>query len=709
MSIVILAEKPSQGKDYAEAFKNSSRKNGYIEVSDDRFLNGEKAFITWGFGHLIELAKPEDYKEEWKVWNLDTLPILPNEYMFQVSNDGGVRKQFSLVKKLLKQATEIIVATDPDREGENIARSIIEQAGASNKPTRRLWVNSPEIQEIQRGFQNLKDGKDYEAFYREAQTRQISDWLVGINGSRLYTLLLQKSGQQGVFSVGRVQSPALYQIYKRQNEIKNFKSKPFYEVVGNVTVNNGEFVAKYDKKYDEREDLTVILDDYGVMTGENDGIIKSVEKKAKNTESPRLHSLSSLQTKANEKWEYIPSDTLKVVQSLYEKKLLSYPRTDTQFITDGEFAYLKEHLSKYKKYMDVGFDDVYTEPRKRYVNSAKVQEHYAIIPTRQIPNNTDLSQQEQNIYHEIMLTTLAMFADDYHYEETKVQVDINGIILHAKGNVAKIQGWKSLFVSSKEDDKKRKGIVLPIMDENESCIVDVSIKEGQTKPPKPYTAGNLINMMINAGREVENKEDKEVLKKVEGIGTEATRANIIDTLKNQQYIEIKKNKVSVTTKGETLCKVIEDTLLASPEMTAKWEQYLAKIGRNEGTQEMFLDTIQRFVLTMIEDAPTSIEKNKDMLKSNVQASMIGGCPSCKDGAVGDKGKFYGCSNYSNGCKFSLPKKWAGKTIPKKEVENLLEKGKTGEIKGFKKKKGGTFSAFLVLQEGKLQMEFPKRK
>src|SRR5690625_3165325 len=456
MSIVILAEKANQGKDYADAFKNSSRKGGFIEVNDDRFFNGEKAFITWGFGHLVELAKPEEYKEEWGKWNLNTLPILPKEYKFLVSSNSGVRKQFSVVKKLLNQATEIVVATDPDREGENIARSIIEQAGASNKPTKRLWINSPEIQEIERGFLNLKDGKDYESFYREAQTRQISDWLVGINGSRLYTLLLQKSGQQGVFSVGRVQSPALYQIYKMQTEIKDFKSKPFYETIGNSTVNNGDFVAKYDKKYDAKEDLIVFLDDYGVTTGENDGIIKSVEKMSKNTESPRLHSLSSLQTKANEKWKYIPSDTLKVVQSLYEKKLLSYPRTDTQFITDGEFAYLKEHLSNYKKYMDLGFDDVYTEPRKRYVDSSKVQEHYAIIPTRQIPNNTDLSQQELNIYHEVMLTTLAMFADDYHYEETKVQVDVNGVILHAKGNVPKVQGWKSLFVSSNEDDKKRK-------------------------------------------------------------------------------------------------------------------------------------------------------------------------------------------------------------------------------------------------------------
>lgn len=704
--VLILAEKPSQGKAYAEAFKNSNRKDGYIEVSDNRLFDGQKAFITWGFGHLIEMVKPEDYKEEWKRWNLDTLPILPEKYKFQVASNRGVKKQYNVVKRLLNEATKIVVASDADREGENIARSIIEQAGATGILIKRLWINSLEVNEIVKGFQNLKDGKEYESFYKEAQTRQISDWLVGMNGSRLYTLLLQGAGQQGVFSVGRVQSPSLYQVYKRQQEIKDFISKPFYEIVGNVVVSEGDFEAKYNNKYNSKQELHSFLNKCSVGTGNNDGVIKSVEKLAKKTSSPRLHSLSTLQTKANKRWKYSPSDTLTIVQELYEKKLLSYPRTDTQFITDSEFGYLKENLTKYKSYADLSFDVTYPDARKRYVNGAKVQEHYAIIPTRQIPKKSNLSQKEKNIYDEVMLTTLAMFADDYHYEETKVDVDVNGVVLHAKGNVAKVQGWKSLFISS---DQKEGGTVLPAMGESESCNVDVSIKEGKTKPPKPYTEGDLINMMKNAGRDMEDEESKDILKKVEGIGTEATRASIIETLKNQQYIEIKRNIVTVTTKGETLCKVIGDSLLASPKMTAKWEQYLAKIGRNEGTQEKFLDSIQRFVLAMIEDAPSSIEKNKEILQSNAKLDNVGDCSSCNDGVISDRGKFYGCSNHSNGCKFTLPKKWAGKMIPKKDIVKLLTDNKTGIIKGFKKKKGGTFDAYLVLKDGNISMDFAKRK
>lgn len=261
MSIVILAEKPSQGAAYAEAFQKTSRKDGYIEVDDNRFFNG-KIFITWGFGHLVELVQPEEYKEKWKDWTLEHLPILPGQFKFQVASDK--RKQFNVVKKLLGQADEIIVATDCDREGENIARSIIQLAGASHKPTKRLWINSLEVDEIQKGFQNLKDGKNYIPLYVEAQTRQFSDWLVGINASRLYTLLLQQKGLRGAFSIGRVQTPTLYLIYKRQIEIANFQSKSFYEWIGNTKIKNGQFEAKYIKNVlNQKKKLLIFLENMG--------------------------------------------------------------------------------------------------------------------------------------------------------------------------------------------------------------------------------------------------------------------------------------------------------------------------------------------------------------------------------------------------------------------------------------------------------------
>lgn len=705
MSILILAEKPSQAKAYADAFNNISRKDGYIEVNDNRFFYG-KAYISWGFGHLVELVEPEKYKKEWGEWSLNALPIIPKHFKFQVAKDK--KKQFNTVKKLLDQATEIIVATDSDREGENIARSIIDLAGASSKPTKRLWINSLEIAEIQKGFKSLKNGLDYIPLYEEAKTRQIADWIVGMNASRLYTLLIQSKGGQGAYSVGRVQSPTLFLINKREQEIKNFVPKPFYELVANVTVKKGNFVAKHKEKFDQKKQVAEILQKHNIADSKQNGLIKHVEKENKKSNSPKLHSLSTLQTKMNQKWKYSPSDVLKIVQSLYEKKLLSYPRTDTQYITDNEFEYLKQNLDQYKETLGITFDVVYPNARKRYVNNEKVQEHYSIIPTKQVSKLDALDEKERNVYKEVLATTLAMFMGDYQYEQTKIIVDINGLDFHATGNVEIDKGWKVLFTNEKEENKET--IILPSVSPNEGCNSILNTKEGITKPPKPYTEGGLINMMKHAGKEIEDDEAKEKLKEVEGIGTEATRSGIIETLKRQKYIEVKKNIVSVTKKGEILCDAINGTLLSSPEMTAKWEQYLSKIGNRQGSQQKFLDNIERFILSLIEKAPNDIEKVEKNLTSLSTVEKIGECPVCDSGTISDKGKFYGCSGYANGCKFTIPKTFLGKAISKSNAEKLLQGKSTSLLKGFKSKKGKNFDASLKLDDGngKIQFEFPKK-
>lgn len=635
---LILAEKPNQAKAYSDAFKNTIRKDGYIEVDDNRFFNGQKAVITWGIGHLVELAPPEEYKEEWKKWSLDTLPILPKQFKFQVAKDK--RKQFNVVKKLLMKASEIIVATDCDREGENIARSIIKLSGASGKPTKRLWINSLEIDEIQKGFSNLKKGNDYLPLYEEAKTRQISDWLVGINASRLYTLLMQKKGLRGVYSVGRVQTPTLYLIYKRQNEVENFQSKPFYELVGDITTDAGTFNAKHKERFDQEEKAKELLQSHGITDGKNKGVIKSVEKQLKKSKAPKLHSLSTLQTKANKKWKYSPSEVLKIVQGLYEKKLVTYPRTDCHFITDNEFNYVKEKLSEYQSCLGIQFDVGYPNARKGYVDGAKVQEHYALIPTKQVAQIDDLSEKERNIYKEILSTTLSMFAPDYEFEETIVEVDVNGLMFHKTGKIEKRKGWKVLL-GEESETKKDDEPVLPEMNEGDSCSVTVSIREGMTKPPKLFTEGNLIQVMKNAGKEVDDENAKAILKQTEGIGTEATRANIIDTLKHQEYIEIKKNTVYVTPKGALLCQAVDGTLLASAEMTAKWEQYLSKIGKNEGSQQTFLDTIEKFILSLLDTVPKQVENIKEQIDQATEKTFIGICLQCQNGKIEDKGTFYG--------------------------------------------------------------------
>src|SRR5699024_145111 len=277
-------------------------------------------------------------------------------------------KQFNIAKKLLNDASEIIVATDSDREGENIARSIISLAGAANKPTKRLWINSLEVDEIQKGFQKLRNGNNYLSLYKEAQTRQFSDWLVGMNASRLYTLLLQQRGMQGVFSVGRVQTATLYLLYKRQQEIEEFVSRPYFTFQGEVTINNESFDVKHKQRFKAKEEAQNILQEKGIVAGVNDGLIQALTKDVKKTKSPKLHSLSSLQSTANKKWKYSPSEVLKIEQSLYDKKVLSYPRTNSHFITDSEFAYINNNLSNYQECIGVHVDVVYPDAQKFYVD-----------------------------------------------------------------------------------------------------------------------------------------------------------------------------------------------------------------------------------------------------------------------------------------------------------------------------------------------------
>lgn len=703
MAVVILAEKPNQAKDYSLAFRKAVRKDGYFEIQDSNYFN-DVAYLTWGIGHLVELVQPEKYNPDWKVWSLQHLPIMPESYKYAVS--PSKRKQFNVVKQLLKEkATEIWVATDPDREGENIARSIIDMAGASNKPTKRLWINSLEVDVIQKGFKDLKNGDDYLNLYHEAKARQISDWLVGINASRCYSLLLQAKGLKGAYSAGRVQTPSLYLIYQRQKEVENFKSTPFYEIIGEVNKNENKFNVKYKGKFDQLQEAVSFLRQNGVLEGENDGIVRSVEKNLKHTQSPKLHSLSTLQTKANKKWKYSPKQVLETVQSLYEKKVVTYPRTSCQHITDSEFNYLVERVDDYKGLFGFTVDTSRLESRKRYVDGSRVGEHYAIVPTKQLANIDELNERELNIYKEIVSTTLAMFAPDYDYEQTKVTIGVNDVDMHTTGNVEVNKGWKAFFEEEDQKEKEDKDEKLPQLNEGEMLKIFIRTKEGMTKPPKLYTEGELINVMKNCGTDLSDENAKKILKESEGIGTEATRGAIIETLKYQNYIEVKKNTVHVTDKGKILCQAVEGTLLSKPIMTAKWEEYLSGIGKGERTQQGFIRNTEQFIKTLISDSKAAIDSIDKTIETVKEASHIAACSSCEDGYIEDRGKFYGCTNYSNGCKFTLPKIWAEKTIPMKQIEKLIVDGKTDLIKGFKSKKGKKFDAFLTIKEGKIQMEF----
>ncbi|HGF7904253.1 TPA: DNA topoisomerase [Enterococcus faecium] len=603
-----------------------------------------------------------------------------------------------------------MIATDSDREGEAIARLIINLSGNSRKTIKRLWINSLETSEIKKGFQNLKDGQAFYSTYKEAETRQIADWLVGINLTRLYTLYMQKNGMRGVFSVGRVQPPTLFLIYQRNEEIKHFVSKPFYELYATFTHSNGKYKGKYKERFDTLENLDGFKETNQLEQAEN-AEVTNVKVEEKRQYAPKLFSLSDLQSFANKRFKYSADKTLSIAQKLYEKKVLSYPRSDTNYIGSPEFDYLKSNLSRYLELAGVGISEPQLNENKRYVDGRKVQEHYAIIPTKTLPKLSDVTKDEKNIYLLVLYRTLAIFEKPYIYDETTIDTAINQVLFQSKGKTEKERGWKRLY---KQEEKDKDDPLLPEVTVNDSVAFALETKEGKTQPPNYYTEGTLLTAMKHVGRAMDDKDSKDILKETEGIGTgtEATRASIIETLKKQDYITISKSKIYVTEKGELLCRIIAEDEIANAGMTAQWERYLKKIRSQQGTQEAFLGSIERFVQHLIEKVPQNFQDKKeniaDVAGHMEQKNVMGTCPKCQNSVV-DKGKFYGCSGYKDGCKFTLPKRWSQKALTKKNVQDLLSKRETSLIKGFKSKKGSNFSAKLTLNdEMKLAFEFPKK-
>ncbi|HLS61084.1 MAG TPA: DNA topoisomerase, partial [Virgibacillus sp.] len=449
------------------------------------------------------------------------------------------------------------------------------------------------------------------------------------------------------------------------------------------------------------------------LSTKSPGVITSVKQTDKRTKPPLLHALSTLQATANRLWKTSPANVLKIMQGLYEKKLVTYPRTDSRHITPSEFTYLANQVEDYQKLIDHDFPVTSLTPKKRYVDSSKVQEHHALIPTKKIPTQADLSKMstiERHLYEEVVRTTLAMFHTDYLYTETKVTTDVNGLSFFTTGKTERDKGWKALFVRT---DKKnsRDGPTLPLLHEQEQVQSDIGIKEGKTNPPKPYTEGQLIAMMKTCGKLVDDKEETEILKEVEGLGTEATRSGIIETIKRHNYINVIKNVVTITDKGRVLCQAIEGNLLSSPSMTAKWETYLRKIGNGEGTQERFLGSIAKFIHSLLDQVPGQLEKQKidvkltSTTKTSSGKKNIAACPTCKQGTIIALKGFYGCSAYRTGCKQTFPGTFLKKKITPTQVKLLCTKGKTNMIKGFVSKADKKFNAKLTLVDGKLKFEF----
>ncbi|GGE57113.1 DNA topoisomerase III [Priestia taiwanensis] len=718
---LIIAEKPDQGAKLAAPYSHK-KKNGYIEIApNDVFPRG--AYLSWAVGHLCELVPPEEYDPKWKKWSMTTLPIIPEKFNHRVTKSKW--KQFNVVKELVHRSEvgEIIIAGDAEREGEAIIRLTLMLA-RNAKPMKRLWISSLTQNAVMNGFKNLLDEKETRNLYYEAYSRSCADWLVGMNASRAYTLLLQKKGISDVFSTGRVQTPTLALIVKREKEIENFKSEPFWEVIATFNMDGKTYTGKWHKDNDFRLKEEGMAYKIAQFCHEKEAEVHELEKERKEFLPPFLYNLSSLQAEANKRFKFSPQKTLEVAQKLYIKGIISYPRSDSSFVTKEEAAMFPDILQKlsntesYKAFFPLPVSSILDN--KRYVNEKKVTDHYAIIPTEQVVDPAKLSGDEQKIYDLVVRRLLAAHYEKAIFDYTTVHTLVDGRAAFISKGKEQIQaGWR-IVIYGKKKEKDDDEQDLPSLHEGEKGIVqDITVKDGKTQPPKRYTEGQLITLMKTAGKHLENEELTKVLNKTEGLGTEATRAGIIGVLKDRQYIAVSKNQVSATDKGKLLIEAIGDSILASPEMTAKWEQRLDEIGDGKASPSVFMEQTKKLTLKLIEDAQDQSEKwdfgqfdlsqfqgKPGAKKKSIIGSKVGKCKKC-DGDVVDKSTFYGCTNYqTTKCDFTMSKKILGKTISQKNMKKLLNDEQTDIIKGFKKN-DNTFDAKLEWKDGKMNFIFEK--
>lgn len=586
---LVLAEKPSVGRDLAKVLKCTQNKGSYIE--------GNKYVVTWAMGHLVGLMDPEGYDKRYKEWSMDTLPMLPKNMKLTVLKKTG--KQFNEVKKQMNRndISDIIIATDAGREGELVARWIIEKAGVK-KPLKRLWISSQTNKAILDGFKNLKNAKDYENLYKAAVCRAEADWLIGLNVTRALTC---KYNAQ--LSAGRVQSPTLSMIVKREEEIKNFKPSDYY----NINAKAKGFTLNYVNSkgnnaiYSEETANSIVSKCKG-----RDGEVVEVNKSNKKKYSPELYDLTELQRDANKIWGYSAKQTLNLMQRLYENhKLLTYPRTDSRYITTDVVATIPERLKaigtgEYRAYAERLIKEG-VKGNSRFVNNAKVSDHHAIIPTEEKGSLANLSTDESHIYNLVVKRFLSVLLPAYEYEQTTVKVDINGETFTAKGNITKSKGWKKLYEKDNLDDGE-KNVELPSINKGDTlAISSVDYVKKQTTPPARFNEATLLSAMENPHKYINiDKDSAKTLNETGGLGTVATRADIIEKLFNSFVIEKQGKDIVPTSKGKQLIELVPKEL-KSPLLTARWEKRLEEIAGGKADSHQFVKEMKNYAIALIED------------------------------------------------------------------------------------------------------------
>jgi DNA topoisomerase-3 len=706
---VCIAEKPSVAREIAQVMGARQKKDGFYE--------GNGYQVTWTFGHFCQLREPEDYRPEWKRWSLHELPVVPAQFGIKLLPDKGVAQQFKVIKRLLASATEVINCGDAGQEGEVIQRWVLTEAGY-RKPFKRLWISSLTEEAIRQGFAHLREGREFDTLYQAGKSRAIGDWLLGINATRLFTLKYAHGRQ--LLSLGRVQTPTLAMIVQRHLEIQNFKPEPFWEL--KTEYRQAIFSSTHGRFTDEATGAELLA-----KVRDAELFITDIETKRGTEYPPKLFDLTSLQVECNNKLSLSADETLKTVQSLYEKKAVSYPRVDTTFLPDDQYPKIPSILEGLMDYSTLTGPLLAKKIRKttRVFNNNKVTDHHAIIPTGS--RAAGLYGREGAVYDLIARRFIAAFYPDCVVSNTTVLAEAAGHGFRARGKQILEPGWRVVYdkdeakkepapqpepAAADQEGKEEEVAVLPVFEQGEHGPHEPVLERKMTSPPKDYTEATLLRSMETAGKQVEDEELKEALKE-NGIGRPSTRAAIIETLFKRNYIRKEKKKLLPTQIGIDLINLIKNPTLTSPELTGQWEQKLRQIEKGSFGPDAFLQELKQLVLEMVREVkadrasitlsapagagvPPSGPKKKEGRnpgKSKAGETPVTGskeiaCPACRQGAILKGNQAYGCSRWKEGCSFRLPFVQFGKTLTESQANALLRNGKTGLIKGFSKDGAG---------------------
>ncbi|MCL1859050.1 MAG: DNA topoisomerase 3 [Oscillospiraceae bacterium] len=695
---LIVAEKPSVGREIAGIVGARERKDGYI--------TGNGYIVSWAIGHLTELATPEMYDEKFKSWKLETLPVIPDKFKTTVAKNTS--QQYKIVKELMNggDVSEVICATDAGREGELIFRRLYEKAGC-RKPVKRLWVSSMETAAVKRALSEMKDWSEYDNLYYAADCRQKADWLVGMNLTRMYSILHGRT-----LNTGRVQTPTLALIVKRQEDIENFKPEIYFSLIANL----GSFFA-YSKVNSRGEAEDIVERSKG-----KNAVVKSVEKQRKRENPPPLYDLTALQRDANRYFGVSAQQTLDNMQSMYERQLVTYPRTDSRYITSDMESPTKGLI---ENLLGAGVYDNITSERynrekiavKQIVNNKKVTDHHAILPTAKVTAEiyNSLPAVERKILTLIIYRLIVAVYTTHVYMATKAAFDIEGTEFTATGKEILDYGYRTVEERMKAvlragSDKSKRveslvDVILPEMKEGDIFpVIDMNFEEKQTQPPRLYTEDTLLSAMETAGKAIDDAELREAMKD-NGLGTPATRASIIEHIIKCGYMIREAKNLLPTQAGRIYISLVLDKV-KEPEMTAEWEKQLSEIQKGKMSGDVFMDGITGFIKEVISETKNTPQDKNAAVIFTTAREILGVCPRCGKNVL-EQSKSYSCESGKDGCGFVVWKKISGKSISANQVKKLLSKGRTDVLKGFKSKAGKLFDARLAIieKEGLKQASF----